>query len=208
MRRCRGCSLRSFRAQRLSASLIIAGQPMLQERMDALWCSTPFGITDYCGRCEVCTPCTTNSSAQRLSASLIIAGSARWRPVPRAPCAQRLSASLIIAGSLGQRLQQRSIACSTPFGITDYCGSGSRRRTPRTSDCAQRLSASLIIAGANSIVTHSSGLLCSTPFGITDYCGGRPDALKVADSKCAQRLSASLIIAVEGLPHNAARPDS
>ena len=142
-------------AQRLSASRIISATPPQP-------------------------PSTAWSSAQRLSASRIIsAGRHRVHvgcPGPpvlnafrhhglyresvtaqapfdtRRPCAQRLSASRIISE---ERLSGTSARifreCSTPFGITDYIGTG------------------------GFITDGDQGAACSTPFGITDYIGSWTD---------------------------------
>ena len=85
-------------------------------------------------------------SAQRLSASRIISAVSIASRICRSVGAQRLSASRIISVLLESRRRFEWIRCSTPFGITDYIGSGPGAR-PLSATCgAQRLSASRIIS--------------------------------------------------------------
>src|SRR5262249_40024076 len=60
--------------------------------------------------------------------------------------------------------------CSTPLGVTDFCGlPGGDRRQDRRS--AQRLSASLTSAVNRPYARGPAMYGCSTPLGVTDFCG-------------------------------------
>ncbi len=109
-----------------------------------LTCSTPFGVTDFGGLCQI-TVLRQYQRAQRLSASLT---SAVWIAVP--PLAV--------------------VMCSTPFGVTDFGGTGRYARLS-ASMRAQRLSASLTSAAAAPSDGPRTPEPCSTPFGVTDFGG-------------------------------------
>ncbi len=137
---------------------------------ELLTCSTPFGIKDFCVE-PIDSPAAAIVSAQRLSASKISALSKRRRLSTGNRSAQRLSASKISA-SISTHLREPSAkACSTPFGIKDFC-------------VAQQ--------------THTRGttMMCSTPFGIKDFCVCNFPLLRRVLHHCAQRLSASKISAL------------
>ena len=161
-------------------------------------CSTPFGITEFRGPYLFGFRQHRLDCAQRLSASRSFA-ECRVIDDPanevvlnafRHHGVSRVTISNLTAGG---------VACSTPFGITEFRGLTCLEMTARLASCSTPFGITEF-RGCHDLQEPPHRRRCSTPFGITEFRGPElPEA--PPPMPCAQRLSASRSFAEDQPQH-------